>query len=68
MPASENLGEVLVWLDSIKIGSSSYLLEAFKVALLYEAEGIYLVTDGQVDHTRELLLNQLSRLRLRDSI
>ena len=45
MPANENLGEVLVWLDSIKIGSSSYLLEAFKIALLSEAEGIYLVTD-----------------------
>ena len=45
MPANENLGEVLVWLDSIKIGSSSYLLEAFKVALLSEAEGIYLVMD-----------------------
>ena len=46
MPANENLGEALVWLYSIKIGSSSYLLEAFMVALLSEAEGIYLVTDG----------------------
>ena len=45
MPANENLREVLVWSDSIKIGSSSYLLEAFKVALLSEAEGIYLVMD-----------------------
>ena len=51
MPANENLGEMLVWLDSIKIGGSSYLLEAFKVALLSEGEGIYLVTDGQVDHS-----------------
>ena len=38
MPANENLGEVLVSLDSINIGSSSHLLEAFKDALLSEAE------------------------------
>ena len=57
MPANENLGEVLVRLDSIKIGGSSYLLQAFKVS---EAEGIYLV---MVHHTHELLLNQLPRLR-----
>ena len=63
MPANENLGEVLVWLDSIQIGGSSYLLEAFKVALSSEAEGIYLVTDRQVHHTHEFLLNQLPRLR-----
>ena len=57
MPANENLGELLVRLDSIKIGGSSYLLEAFKVS---ETEGIYLVT---VHHTREFLINQLPRLR-----
>ena len=44
-------------------GSSSCLLEAFKAALLSGAEGIYLVTDGQADHTHDFLLNQLPRLR-----
>ena len=62
MPANENLGEVMVWLDSIKTGISC-LLEAFKAALLSGAEGIYLMTDGQADHTHDFLLNQLPRLR-----
>ena len=65
MPANENLGEVMVWLDSFKTGGSSCLLEAFKAALLSGAEGIYLVTDGQADHTHDFLLNQLPRLRKR---
>lgn len=63
MPANENLEEALIWLDSLKTGGSSCLLEAFKAALLSGAEGIYLVTDGQADHTHEFLLSQLPRLR-----
>lgn len=63
IPANGNLREALVWLDSLKMGGSSCLLEAFKAALLSGAEGIYLVTDGQADHTHEFLLNQLPRLR-----
>ena len=63
LPAKENIDEATVWLDSIKTGGSSCLLEAFKAALLSGAEGIYLVTDGQADHTHEFLLNQLPKLR-----
>ena len=61
--ANENLEEALLWLDSLKTGGSSCLLEAFKAALFSRAEGIYLVTDGQADHTHEFLLNQLPKLR-----
>lgn len=62
-PTRENIDEALLWLDSLKTGGSSCLLEAFKTALLSGAEGIYLVTDGQADHTHEFLLNQLHRLK-----
>lgn len=57
------INDVLMWLDSLKSGGSSCLLEAFKTALLSGAEGIYLVTDGEADHTHDFLLNQVPRLR-----
>ena len=53
----------MLWLDTINPGGSSCLLEAFKAALLSGAEGIYLVTDGEADHTHQFLVDYLPKLR-----
>lgn len=61
--SEEHCLEAAQWLQSVKAGGCSCLLEALKVCLQSEATGIYLVTDGTADHTHEFLLNQIPILR-----
>ena len=63
VPAKDSLEELKLWLDRIQPGGCSCLLEALRTALLSSAEGIYLVTDGEADHTHQFLLDHLPKLR-----
>lgn len=63
VPSTEdNRTEAQKWIGSLSTGGSSCLLEAINISLRQKPSAIYLITDGETDHSYKYILSQIAVL------